>query len=141
MVSVYWGLLHKTAVKKECGDPTWGKYRCIELFEAHIIPGLFCLLNMIWTICVMNKKFSKITIYFGILYFTNNFVYVKVTGETMYWMFNHSDGWKTWAWIFGTTTVFYTVYLLLCILDKNLNKYMQKISLELFEFVDKNRMP
>jgi len=63
--------------------------REIDATGLHIFPGIACLMNIIVTKCVLQRKTYKAIFCLGIIYFILNYIIIARTGHVMYFFINH----------------------------------------------------
>jgi hypothetical protein len=79
-VSIYWSLIHMQVV-----GTVKSKLQLLDLYTAHIVPGLVCILNSYHTNAVLSRKNVKhvagLLIFYGLI----NLAETKYTGEPLYY--------------------------------------------------------
>ena len=110
----YWILIHDEVTYLIKYTERW-KYA--QQIINHLLPPACCLFNTYLTNCVLTRKLIKHLLLMGLAYLVLDFLYVKVTGDTVFWFLH----WETMETpIFGISLVlgFGFVYILVCGLDE-----------------------
>ena len=113
VVSLYWTFIHTEMVKKYEHKPVI----VMQLYLAHIQPGVVCLINSYMTNCVMSTSLIKPGIVACISYNCLNFVQTKFIGKPVY-TFMPWTSYETPMLMSGLMVVFAMVFIVFCKTDE-----------------------